>query len=149
MATKVRRIAPAEDTFDVSSLTAKVTEFALVQDQIKTLETRLKGLKKDLSGAVEENGEPDEKGHIWLQFPQPINGIKALQRQRRVGQSLDEQRAGEILAERNLVEKCYKLVPVLDDEAVMAALYEGELSEADVDAMYVKSVSYAFVPVRG
>jgi hypothetical protein len=39
-------------------------------------------------------------------------------------------------------------MPVLDEDADMACLYEGLLSEEDVDTMFPKKITWAFVPSK-
>jgi hypothetical protein len=40
------------------------------------------------------------------------------------------------------------MVPMLDESEVMACLYEGLLTEEEIDSMFPKSVSYAFIPSK-
>ena len=37
------------------------------------------------------------------------------------------------------------MVPVLDEDAIMSAFYEGYLTEEDIDAMFPSKTSYAFI----
>jgi len=44
-----------------------------------------------------------------------------------------------------LQDSLYKTVIVVDEDALMAALYEGVLTEAEIDEMYPQSVVWALV----
>ena len=122
----------------------KVASFVTLKRRIADMEKEKSSIQAELSDVVDEEGEPDEKGHIWLKLPFEVDGVTSLQRQRKVSQSLNEESASTILGEKGLSERCYKMVPMLDESEVMACLYEGLLEENDIDAMFTKKVSYAF-----
>ena len=126
----------------------KVRTYLSIKGRIDDLTKEQSTLKSELSDIVDAEGVPDEKGHIWLELPEEVDGYKSLQRQRRVSQRLDEEVATELLKERGLSERCWKMVPVLDESEVMACLYEGLLTEEEIDSMFPKSVSYAFIPSK-
>jgi hypothetical protein len=129
-------------------LIQKVRQFLSVKGRINDLSKEESTLKAELSALVDAEGEPDEKGNLWYPLPQEVNGVVSLQRQRKVSQRLDEEVAQKILQDKKLTERCYKMVPVLDESEVMACLYEELLTEEDIDAMFPKSVSYAFIPSK-
>ena len=131
-----------------NELLKKVRTYLSIKGRIDDLTKEQSTLKKELSDIVDEEGTPDEKGHIWYSLPEDVEGIKSLQRQRRVAQSLDQDIAEELLKEKNLSDRCFKMVPVLDEAEVMACLYEGLLTEEEIDSMFPKSVSYAFIPSK-
>jgi hypothetical protein len=105
-------------------------------------------LKSDLADLVDATGEADDRGHVWLPLPEVVDGYASLQRQRRVSQRLDEETAEQILKDKNLYDRCYEKVPVLNENEVMNCLYEGLLSEEEVDKMFPKSISWALIPVK-
>ena len=143
-----RVIAPTDVRTDADIIAATVREYAWLDRQSKDIEAKKKALKNQLSEFVEADGEADEKGHILLQLPAEIEGLKALQRQRRVTRNLDEQTAEQVLTAKDLRERCYKTIEVLDEDEVMACLYQGLLEEEDVDAMFPQTITWAFVPVK-
>jgi hypothetical protein len=127
----------------------ETTEYGLLKKQIDTLTKRASLIKSDLMEVVEKYGETDSKGHQFLDLPEVVGGYVRLQRQRRVSQGVDEERAAEILKERNLSERCYKMIPVLDEDEILACHYLGLLSQEDLDEMFPKKITYAFVPEKG
>ena len=44
--------------------------------------------------------------------------------------------------------RCYTIQPVLNEDEVMACLYEGLLTEAEVDMMFTKKIVWAFIPSK-
>lgn len=129
-------------------IVSKVRKYVNLRSRIEDLTKEQSSLKTELSTLVDNEGTPDEKGHLWYSLPEEVDGYISLQRQRRVTQKLDEEEASRTLAAKGLSERCYKMVPVLDESEVMACLYEGLLTEEEIDSMFPKSVSYAFIPSK-
>ena len=101
-----------------------------------------------LMGAITELGDEDDKGHVTLELSHQVGGYVALQRQRRVSVSKDEEVIEEILEAKGLKDRCVKMVPQVDEDAVMACLYEGLLTEEDIYAMFPEKVTFALVAVK-
>ena len=72
-----------------------------------------------------------------------------MQRQRRVSQSLDMDTAILTLTKRGLADRCIRSVPTVDEDEIMSCLYEGKLTEEEVDAMFPKKITWAFIPSKG
>lgn len=123
----------------------KVAQFISLRSRIDDLSKERDSIKADLSELVDDIGEPDEKGNLWLRLPHEVDGFTSLQRQRKVSQSLDEGIATDLLKEKGLYDRCYAMLPVLKEDEVMACLYEGLITEEEVDKMFPKRVSYAFL----
>jgi hypothetical protein len=132
----------------VSSVLSKVQQFITIKRQVDDLTKEQTQLKTFLSTLVDEEGEPDDKGNLWYPLEQEVDGYRSLQRQRKVSQSLDPAEATRILGTKGLAERCYTWEPVLNEDQVMACLYEGLLTEEDVDAMFPKKIIWAFIPSK-
>lgn len=101
--------------------------------------------KKQLSDAVDAEGEEDDKGHKWLQI-----GPFMLQKQRRQGnKSLNIEAAEEWAKERGIWEKVSDEIRVLNEDALMAYVYDHRDEagiEDEVQNLYKEApVSYAFM----
>ena len=140
-------IEPNSSRFD-EPVVADFRAFVKLKAQIDDLTKMQSEIKTRLVEVVEQYGDTDDKGHIWYDMPQDIEGYKGMQRQRRVSQKLDMDAATELLKNLELTDRCVKMVPSLDEDEVMACLYEGLLTEEQVDAMYPKTVTWAFIPVK-
>ena len=127
----------------VDSLAAEVAEYQVIKGQVDELEKRKKTLRDSLMEAVKTAGEPDDKGHLWFDLGDEINGVQHILAERRVTQSLTEERAQEILDSKGLLDRCTKTILVVDHDEVMACLYKEEISEADVDSMFTSTVTWA------
>jgi hypothetical protein len=124
-------------------ITTDVREYKRLRSQIDLLTKQQKKIRDTLMQAIEENGEPDDQGSIWLTLKEDADGTLEIKRQRRVSRSLDEGQAASILKEHDLWDQCTKTVVVVDEDAVMQALFDDELSEDDVDAIYPSKISWA------
>ena len=51
----------------------------------------------------------------------------------------------EIIVEKGMEEQLYKTIRVVDEDALMAALYNDELTEAEIDLMYPQKIVWALV----
>jgi len=142
------KVIQKEDPKTVDPLLEKVSNFVATKRRIDDLSKENNKIKAELSDLVDTDGIPDEKGHLLYDLPQTIAGLTALKRQRRVSQSLDSGVADKILKDKGIYDRCYKMVPTLDESEVMACLYDGLLTEEEIDEMFPKSVSYAFYIVE-
>lgn len=137
--------APRMETVDLDDL---LREYISLKQQKELLEERLKRRRDQLSIIVEQDGETDDKGHLILDLPEPVEGFRRLVRQRRVKRQLDEYVAERILEDKDLTGRCYRLVSVLDEDAVMQCLFEGLLEETDIDRMFPTTITWAFLPTK-
>ena len=128
---------------DPESLEAQVREYAKLKASMEVLESRQKILREKLFGHLELEGLEDDKGNIQLDLPTAIDGITRLEKQRRATRKLNEGAAEMILSEVGLEDTVYKMVRVIDEDALMAAFYEGQITEEQLDEMYPVSVIWA------
>ena len=127
----------------VDDVTREVLEYQTLKQQIDDLDKRAKVLRDSLMEVVKVVGDPDDKGHLWMELDEEINGVRSVLAEKRVSQSLNEERALEIIEERGLTERCTQMVRVVDHDEVMACLYEEALSEADLDEMFDRKITWA------
>jgi len=129
-------------------LVTKFRDFISLKSRIDGLTKQQNVLKEELNQYVIENGEEDERGHVSVALPSEVDGYTSIKRQRRVTQGLDIDAAILILTKKGLAERCIKAVPTVAEDEVMAALYEGKLTEQDIDTMFPKKITWAFVPTK-
>jgi len=140
------RVSNAEPRMaDENDLVTRVKKYAFLKAQLDYLEKEQKELRPQLFENIDLEGEEDDKGNIVLELPQEVEGYSSVIKQRRVSRKIDEERAEAIIAERGLEDTLYKTVRVIDEDALMAALYNDELTEAEVDDMYPQSITWALV----
>lgn len=140
---------------DWGAVALAVRQYASIQAQEKVLAPRKKELRDRLLALAKAEGVPDDKGHLRFMFPEPVEGIAGLKVENRVSRTLDEEKAEEVLKSIvvdvdgvTLWDECIEYVPQLDEDAVMAAHYNGVISQEQIDEMYPISITEAFVPVK-
>jgi hypothetical protein len=125
---------------DITTVKQTVKQYLSLKSEIDLLTDRSNELKARLKADVQELGKTTENGHVVLE----LDDVK-LTNQRKVSNPLDMDIAEDLLKERNIYEKCVKMVPVLQENEILACVYTGELSESDIDKMFPKKISYAFL----
>ena len=125
-------------------IASTVRQYLSLKDEAALLTNRTEQLKEQLLDAVDKE-ETDDRGHKKLIVEDKIKGTVTLTKQRKVIKNLDIQIAEDILTSKGIKDKCLKMVPVLDESAIMSSFYEGLLTEEDIDAMFPAKVIYAFL----
>lgn len=131
------------EIYDPNDLKSQVREYVRLKDSIEALDKRSKDLRDKLMEVLDNDGLEDDKGNILYELEEPIDGVLRLEKQRRATRKLDELKAEEIIEARGLTDKVYKMVRVIDEDALMAAHYDGEITEEEIDEMFPVSVVWA------
>lgn len=135
----------ARDFNPMDEFEASLRAYKMIKDEVDSLTKKQKDLRDYLMDTVEQTGFTDESGNVWVELDEEIDGIAAIKRERRAKPVLDEEAAERILAERGLEDECYKTIRVVDEEAVMAALMNERLTDADVDEIFPQKVTWALM----
>jgi hypothetical protein len=140
------RVAPTENrNVDENSLLSRTKKYAFLKAQLDFLEKEQKVLRAELFESLDSEGVEDDKGNIIIELPEEVDGVSSIVKQRRVSRKIDEDKAAEIIHNKGLQDSLYKTVIVVDEDALMAALYEDVLTETEIDEMYPQSVTWALV----
>lgn len=118
-------------------------EYLLAKKEADRAAATVKVLRDIMFEKLEKAGEADENGHVKFSLPTPYFGTAALVKQRRVSRKIDEAKAREIAEEHDLLDTLIKTVEVFDEDAIMQALVNEELTPDEVDAMFPATVTYA------
>ena len=121
-----------------------VRQFLGVKNEVGVLTNRQNELKARLMKEL-DTLTPDDRGHKVLEINDEVYGDVKLTKQKRVSKTLDMDIAEEILTRKGIKDACIKMVPTLDEGAIMSAFYEGYLTEEDIDSMFPAKESYAFL----
>jgi len=133
------------DSREEDPLIKDAREYSFLKQQIEFLEKQQKEVRERLFTQLDELGEVDDKGNVIIELPEEVNGFGAVVKQRRVSRKIDELVADEIITEKGMEEQLYKTIRVVDEDALMAALYNDELTEAEIDLMYPQKIVWALV----
>jgi hypothetical protein len=129
---------------DIDQIRSYIRQYVGLKEQTDLLADRTKEIKDILTGAIDEQGETDARGHINLDIEDEVSGVKGIYKQRKVIQSLDMEVAEELLKSKGLWERCTEMKPVIKEDEIMAAYGDDTLTAEDIDKMFPKKVSYAF-----
>ena len=135
----------ASRSIDKNDTLSQAQQYIFYKKQVDYFQEQMKELRDHLFSHIEDNGETDDKGNIIFSLPEEIEGVKSMMKQRRVTRKIDEDVAFDIIDEKGLREKLIKVVEVIDEDALMAALYSDELAEEEIDEMYPQTVVWALV----
>jgi len=129
----------------LEDLRTNLRQYLSIKGEVELLTNRLNTIKARLTEHVDASGETTDKGHKVITVDDPIKGEVVLTKQRKVSKNLDMSVAETMLEERGIKDQCIKMVPVIDESAIMAAFYEGKLTESDIDSMFPEKITYAFI----
>ncbi len=132
------------DVMENKELKDNIRQYLALKDQLDLITKRQTEIKQRLIEVVDAV-EADDRGHRVLSVEDETVGEVTLTRQRRVSKSLNMDVAEEILTKKGIKDTCIKMVPTIDEGAIMAAFYENYLTEEDIDLMFPSKVSYAFL----
>ena len=131
-----------------SALIAKAKKYAFLKSQLEFIEKEQKDIRTELFTDIDMAGYTDDKGNIILELPEVVEGFGSIMKQRRASKKFNEAKAEEIIEAKGLQDKLFKTIRVVDEDALMAALYNDELTEAEIDEMYPQSIIWALVMLK-
>lgn len=120
-------------------------QYVFVKRQVEFFETELKKLKEKIFEHIDAEGEVDGSGNLFVELPMEVEGVKMFQKQRRVSRKIEEGVAEQIISDKGMEEELYKTIRVVDEDALMAALYEGKLTEEEIEQMYPEKIVWALI----
>jgi hypothetical protein len=128
---------------DPNDFESQVREYAKLKASMDILETRQKELREKLFTVLDSDGFEDDKGNLQFELSVAIEGIVRLEKQRRTSRKLNELVADEIIESASLSDEVYEMKRVINEDALMAAYYEGKLTEEQLDEMFPTTVTWA------
>jgi hypothetical protein len=129
---------------NLEELKKNARQFLALKSEMSMLADRQSELKSRMTQEI-DTLEPDDRGHKVIVFEDATLGNIKVTKQRKVSKTLDMEVAEKILTEKGIKNTCVKMVPVLDEAAIMAAFYEGYLTESDIDTMFPAKEIFAFI----
>ncbi len=128
---------------DPNDLSTQVREYLQVKASVDMLEERQKALREALFAHIDTDGEFDDKGNVFLELGADIDGVVRIEKQKRVTRKLDEENAEKILSQNGIEDDVYETVRVVNEDKLMAAFYEGKLTEDELERIYPAKVVWA------
>lgn len=129
----------------VNDLEVQAKQYIFFKKQVEYFESELKSLREKIFEDIDAKGEVDGSGNLFVELSTEIDGVNMLQKQKRVSRKIDPQMADNLIVSKGLEQELYKTIQVIDEDALMAALYEGKLTEEEVDLMYPQKIVWALI----
>lgn len=137
------RVAPEDPRITPDDFESQAKEYAFLKKQADFFDKQMKALREKLFEHLDAAGEVDSKGHIFAEFSSPIEGYVSIQKTRRVKRVVNEEAAHEIIEAKGLQDELFKTIQVIDEDALMAALFSDKITEEELDEIYPEQVSWA------
>jgi hypothetical protein len=128
---------------DPENFETQVAEYIRLKASMKLMETRTKELNKLITEKIDQTGYEDSEGNWIIDLENDIDGISRLEKQRRASRKLDESVAENIIIAAGLEDEVYEMVKTISEEKLMAAYYDGKITEQQLDSMFPVNVSWA------
>jgi len=128
---------------DPEDFKTQVAEYIRLKASMKLMESRTKELNKLISQKIDEQGYEDNDGNWLIDLETPIDGISRLEKMRKSSRKLDEDVAETIIVAAGIEEEVYEMVKTLSEEKLMAAYYDGKITEEQLDTMFPVAISWA------
>lgn len=142
MPSPTRKIAKPKRELSIEQLPRYVEEYLKEKAAADAMAKRVNEKKATIAALVEASGYLDDRGSQFLDVG--IDGCSAVKRERRITNTLDEAKALAWLTKHGLYDECTRTEVVLDEEALLAAAYEGKVPERALKSFYEQSESFAF-----
>lgn len=130
---------------DIKELTEYVRQNAILAERIAELSAIQSDLKNNIRDGIKELGVESDKGHIVVELNDEVSGVRNAMQQKKVSKNLDMAVAEELLKSKGLYDKCVEMVPQLNEDEIMNAYWEEQITEDDIDAMFPSKVVWALV----
>lgn len=157
MAVKKRRIVSRRTSLD---LAAAMKDYLLNRSMRERSEYHEGQIKKALMAELEVAGVQEE-GKQTLALDEPLafvgyrdgkpkeKTIVGCERRERTATTMNEEKAMALLERKNLTDDCTDVVRIINEDAILAANYQGKITDKELAALYEESKTYAFWLTEG
>jgi hypothetical protein len=141
--TRLRKVESDTPVLRGSGVLPIVEQYKQTKKMKDMWEKKEKELRSRLMSILEDEGVPDDKGHLWLELPEAVDGTSKLQRMKRVSQVLDQSLAEKEIGKLGLWEECVRTIEVVDEDAILALAFEKRIPESLMTRLYEENVTWA------
>lgn len=126
-------------TISKASLPQHVQRYLDSKKMADEAAARVKQQRDTLIAYAEENGVEDSNGHQWVE----VGDFARIKRERRVTTVMDEEFVEEWLKEHKLWDQCSRIITVIDEDALYAAIYDDTIPQDIADQMFAQRETFA------
>lgn len=157
MAVKKRTVSRRRPTLD---LMAAMKDYLLNRSMRERSEWHESQIKKQLMGELEIAGVREEnKDTLALDEPLTLTTYKdgkpkekivvGIERRKRTTTTMNEEKALALVKRKKLEDECTETIQVIVEDAILAANYQGKITDKELAALYEESTTYAFWLTEG
>ena len=138
-------IVPEEGTrfSDPNDFNSQVSEYVRLKESLAHMDARSKELRDKIFARIDEEGEEASGGSISLYLDHDVEGVSRVEKQRRVTRKINETVAEQIIEETGIGDDVYEMKRVINEDYLMAALYQGKITEEQLDEMFPPTIVWA------
>jgi hypothetical protein len=139
---KIKRDVPQHVVSETSEMLTR--EYLNTKYMLDKTTARFNELKKALSDLVDEQGQADDKGSLWM-----AAGEHQCKREKRLSISLDEDAAEGWAKEIGIWDDVKVVVEKIDPDKLMAACWGNEEYSEKMESLFKEKVTWAFKVIEG
>ena len=124
-------------------LSVAVGEYVRIKESMSQMESRSKELRDKIFASIDAEGELESSGSYSLYLDSEIEGVVRLEKQRRAIRKINEERADAIIEETGIGDDVYEMKRVINEDNLMAAMFQGKITEEQLDAMFPATIVWA------
>lgn len=129
----------------LENLTYNYLKYRSGRESLLKLENNL---KSELLAVLSEAGEEDDKGNRFYYLGGTIEDIQGVKRERRVSRTLDEDKTLEVIKKYGLENECLETITVINEDAILAANFDGKISDEEMASLYTEKETFALILVK-
>lgn len=134
-----KKIIRMGDELDPEYLARLTEEYERAREFAESAMRRADELKSQLSKFVEQYGQEDEKGNLWLPA-----GVSELKRERRVSRKLNAVSAEIWAKNNNLWDVVSEVVEQVSEDKLLNLAWETTKYADDIADLYQEKITWAF-----
>jgi len=129
----------------IEELTEYVRQNAMLTERANELSAIQNEIKNNIREGIKEHGIENDRGHIVVELNDDVTGINNVMQQKKISKNLNMDIAEQLLTEKGLYDQCITMVPQLNEDEIMNAYWQEQLTEEDIDTMFPSKVVWALV----
>jgi hypothetical protein len=135
---KIVREAPETKEFDKDYTKRLVEEYKKHKDMLEGVQKRVDAFKAELTDALVQHGQPDEKGNLWIEL-----GDIELKRERRVSRSFNASAAEAWAKQNGHWDVVKEVIEVLSEDKLLGLAWNNEEIQEKIKEFYVEKEVWA------
>ena len=135
---KIVREETAQQAMDKDFIRKTLEEYRNSKSLLEGLQKRMDGYKESLVSLLTTYGQPDDKGHLWIEFEDV-----EFKRERRVSRSFNAAAAEAWAKENGHWDTVKEVIEVVNEDKVLGLAWNNEELQEVIKAFYSEKETWA------